>query len=103
MTVSCAIDTPLRQQLARELLSSAPVLEGNRTVANFLEKPAVDFQRLVDLGFWSTGERLVIEAAAIMHGEPIVGLPSVVDWEELRARLDNGNFSAVANVFAMLR
>lgn len=93
---------PLHKRLARELLQRAPVFRGNPIIARFVDQDVVDFERLVNIGVWSGGERRVIEAAAAIAGDPINGAPLMIDWDDLKYGLDSANFAAVSEVHAKL-
>lgn len=88
--------------LARELLERAPVFRGNPIIARFVDQDVVDFERLVNIGSWSGGERRVIETAAAIAGDPINGAPPVIDRDDLKYGLDAANYPAVSEVLAKL-
>lgn len=85
-----------REAIVQELLSTAPVFQGNDSIARALERPGgVDFERLLNYGHWCTGEYLVLLAAAHIAGATVDGQPVEIDEHELWYRLDSGNYSAV--------
>lgn len=88
--------------LARELLERAPVFRGNPIIARFVDQDVVDFERLVNIGSWSGGERGVVETAAAIAGDPINGVPPVIDRDDLKYGLDAANYAAVSEVLAKL-
>jgi hypothetical protein len=93
---------PVNKRLARELLERAPVFRGNPIIARFLDREVVDFERLVNIGIWSGGERRVVEAAAAIAGDPINGSPLMIDRDDLKYGLDAANYAAVSEVLAKL-
>lgn len=92
-----------RHAIARELLATAPVFRGNRSITRALERPdGVDFERLLNLGHWCTGEFLVLQAAAAIAGATWDGDPVEIDEKELWYRLDSGNYAAVRDALARI-
>lgn len=105
--------TPLQTAVARGhqyraalfLLTEAPLFRSRPKtwVERYLpDTGGIDFPTLLARGDWSTGERLVVEAAASVFGcRPDGGDTVAMNLLDVRAGLDNANRRAVYKAIEM--